>query len=96
MKITNAVKFGVLYLSAVFAQVCNQTLNNLDNLDNLETNCITFLVGTGTGCQWMCDYCANTLGSNSYYFLPAVCTYETSGCVGNPQSGVSYSCCTTY
>jgi hypothetical protein len=93
MKITNAVKFGVLYLSAVVAQVCNQTLNNLDNF---ETNCITFLVGPGTGCQWMCDYCANTLGSNSYYFLPPVCTYQTGGCVGNPQSGVSYSCCTTY
>ena len=54
--------------------------------------CITFSVGPGTGCAWMCSYCANALGTN-YYFTDNVCTYQTGGCVGNPQAGVQYTCC---
>ena len=30
--------------------------------------CVSFIVGPGTGCDWMCNYCANTLGTNNYYF----------------------------
>ena len=72
---------------------------------NVSNNCITFSVGSGTGCQWMCDYCANSLGTNNYYFTTDVCKYETiaqvdtqyvqitSGCVGNPSAGVPYTCC---
>jgi len=56
-------------------------------------NCITFTVGSGTGCSWMCDYCANQLGTNNYYFTDGVCTYEPGGCLGNPVEGTSYTCC---
>ncbi len=56
-------------------------------------NCVSFSVGPGTGCAWMCTYCAGALGTNNYYFTDGVCTYQTGGCVGNPQTGVTYTCC---
>ena len=55
--------------------------------------CISFSVSQGTGCQWMCNYCSNQLGTNNYYFTDNVCTYETGGCVGNPIAGKQYTCC---
>jgi hypothetical protein len=56
--------------------------------------CVTFTVSAGTGCAWMCNYCANTLGTNNYYFTTDVCTYQQgAGCVGNPLAGVPYTCC---
>jgi hypothetical protein len=56
-------------------------------------SCITFQVGSGTGCGWMCSYCANQLGTNNYYFTTGVCQYQTGGCVGNPQANTPYTCC---
>jgi hypothetical protein len=56
-------------------------------------NCIQFSVGAGTGCDWMCNYCANQLGTNNYYFTDSVCKYQTGGCVGNPVVGKMYTCC---
>ena len=56
-------------------------------------NCVSFSIGPGTGCAWMCSYCANALGTNNYYFADGVCTYEGGGCVGDPQAGVTYTCC---
>jgi hypothetical protein len=56
-------------------------------------NCIQFSVASGTGCSWMCNYCANSLGTFNYYFPDSVCTYETGGCVGNPIAGKTYTCC---
>jgi hypothetical protein len=59
-----------------------------------QNNCINFSVGSGTGCAWMCNYCATNLGTNNYYFTNGVCTYQEGvGCVGNPQAGVTYTCC---
>jgi len=58
-----------------------------------QNNCVSFSVGSGTGCSWMCSYCANSLGTNNYYFTDGVCKYESGGCVGNPQAGVVYTCC---
>jgi len=55
--------------------------------------CTTFTVGSGTGCDWMCNYCADQLGTNNYYFTDGICTYEPGGCVGSPVSGNSYTCC---
>ena len=55
--------------------------------------CIHFSVGPGTGCQYMCEYCSNQLGTNNYYFTDGVCTYQTGGCQGNPLTGVTYTCC---
>jgi hypothetical protein len=57
--------------------------------------CVNFSVGQGTGCQWMCEYCASQLGTSNYYFTTDVCKYQTGGCVGNPQPGVTYTCCST-
>ena len=55
--------------------------------------CVKFQVGAGTGCDWMCNYCANQLGTNNYYFTTGVCTYKSGGCSGNPSVGVTYTCC---
>jgi hypothetical protein len=55
--------------------------------------CIHFSVGPGTGCQYMCSYCSEQLGTNNYYFTDGVCTYQTGGCQGNPLVGVTYTCC---
>ena len=56
-------------------------------------SCIQFSVAAGTGCAWMCNYCASQLGTYNYYFTDGVCTYETGGCAGNPVAGKSYTCC---
>ncbi len=56
-------------------------------------SCIQFSVSAGTGCAWMCNYCANQLGTFNYYFPDNVCTYQTGGCVGNPIAGKTYTCC---
>lgn len=58
------------------------------------TTCVDFSLGPGTGCAWMCNYCAGALGTNNYYFTTDVCTYEAGvGCVGSPQAGATYTCC---
>ena len=44
-------------------------------------------------CAWMCNYCANQLGTNNYYFTDGVCTYQSGGCAGNPVAGKTYTCC---
>ena len=62
--------------------------------DSVNNNCIQFTVSSGTGCAWMCNYCANNLGTNNYYFPDGVCTYQDGqGCVGNPITGKTYTCC---
>ena len=58
----------------------------------VSNQCVTFTVGSGTGCAWMCGYCAAALGPN-YYFTNSVCTYSAGSCVGNPVAGESYTCC---
>ena len=58
-----------------------------------QNNCVSFSDSSGTGCSWMCGYCTNSLGTNNYYFTDGVCKYESDGCVGNPQVGVTYTCC---
>lgn len=65
-----------------------------ENNINVQNNCITFIISSGTGCDWMCNYCFNQLGTNNYYFTDNVCTYQSGvGCVGNPIAGKSYTCC---
>jgi len=63
------------------------------SITSSSNNCISFSVSPGTGCAWMCNYCANQLGTNNYYFTDNVCVYQPGGCEGNPISGVTYSCC---
>ena len=65
-----------------------------ENCVSPSNQCVQFSVSQGTGCAWMCSYCANELGTNNYYFTDGVCKYEEGvGCVGNPIAGNKYSCC---
>ena len=62
--------------------------------NNTPSNgCVSFSIGSGTGCAWMCNYCYDTLKTTNYYFTDGVCQYQTGGCVGNPQTGKTYTCC---
>jgi hypothetical protein len=87
----------LLFLALVGTLAANETM--ISNIDYTQVgitpvnNCIQFTVSTGTGCAWMCNYCANQLGTFNYYFSDNVCTYETGGCVGNPIAGKLYTCC---
>ena len=74
---------GLSYIHENYTQVGITPVNN----------CIQFSVSAGTGCAWMCNYCANQLGTFNYYFTDSVCTYQTGGCVGNPIAGKMYTCC---
>lgn len=58
-----------------------------------DNSCYSFQVGPGTGCAYMCQLCENQLGTTNYYFTDGVCSYESGGCVGSPQVGVVYTCC---
>jgi hypothetical protein len=60
-----------------------------------QNNCVSFSVGPGTGCSWMCSYCADQLGTNNYYFTDGVCSYQQGGCSGNPIAGHTYTCCSS-
>ena len=85
------MKYVLFLLSSLFAVV--RSCDSNCSIITPQNNCVNFTVGPGTGCQWMCSYCANALGTNNYYFTTDVCTYQTGGCVGNPQSGPTYTCC---
>ena len=75
-------------ISVSFASSIHTKMNEVVN------GCVTFSVSQGTGCAWMCSYCANTLQTNNYYFTDGVCSYQQGvGCVGNPIAGKSYTCC---
>lgn len=79
------------FLFAMFSFVLSKNETCFSSPNN---NCVTFYLGQGTGCTWMCNYCANQLGTNNYYFTDNVCTYESgTGCVGSPVAGTSYTCC---
>lgn len=60
---------------------------------NHSNKCVQFTVGSGTGCVWMCNYCATQLNTSNYYFTENVCSYQPGGCVGNPVAGYLYTCC---
>lgn len=85
MNILVSVLFILSNIVSANKEVCDTQPSN---------NCITFSVSQGTGCAWMCNYCATQLGTNNYYFTDNVCTYQQGvGCVGNPYAGKSYTCC---
>ena len=90
-----------LYLAAVILLNSGNVIGKKNGLCDSQTtqpsvpnNCVQFSVSSGTGCAWMCNYCASQLGTNNYYFTDGVCSYqEGQGCVGNPVAGKSYTCC---
>ncbi len=88
MRVSTLLLSLVSFVLANTNQICETEQFKATN------QCIQFTVSTGTGCAWMCNYCANQLGTNNYYFTDNVCTYqEGQGCVGNPIAGKSYTCC---
>ena len=83
-----------LAVLALFASTSTVESTNVTlPLTRSSNNCISFQVSQGTGCAWMCNFCANQLGTYNYYFTNDVCQYQSGGCVGNPQTGVTYTCC---
>ena len=79
--------------AAFFAATDAHQCSSFSAVKAPSNNCVSFQVSAGTGCAWMCNYCASTLGTTNYYFTDGVCKYETGGCVGSPQVGVLYTCC---
>lgn len=56
--------------------------------------CITFTIGEDTGCQFMCDYCAENLGTTDFYFTDWICKNKNGMCHGDPTPWETYTCCT--
>ena len=80
--------------AALFAQAITDICPNTPTPSTPSNQCVQFSISSGTGCAWMCEYCANQLGTNNYFFPDNVCTYQSNiGCVGNPIAGKTYSCC---
>ena len=42
----------------------------------------------------MCDYCAENLGTNNFYFTDWICKNRNGICTGSPMSYEEYTCCT--
>lgn len=84
-------------LSYIVPLVATMAFAYADNIcvTEVQNSCVTFNVGPGTGCEWMCSYCANQLGTNNYYFTDGVCSYQEGGCVGSPVAGQEYTCCSS-
>ena len=92
--------FSKIYMKFLFSIISlisilgGSTGKNECVFTNTTNGCVQFTVSSGTGCAWMCSYCANQLGTNNYYFTDGVCSYqEGQGCVGNPIAGKQYTCC---
>ncbi len=83
----------MLFKILAFALGASAFSTNSTRVSAVGNACIQFTVSSGTGCAWMCSYCANQLGTDNYYFVDGVCTYGSSGCVGNPMTGKVYTCC---
>jgi len=84
-----------VFLSSLGNVQCSQEKTcGIDKRVATANNCVQFSVTSGTGCAWMCNYCASQLATYNYYFTDGVCTYqEGQGCVGSPIAGKTYSCC---
>ena len=82
------------FIVSLLSLAVSSSANQCDVNNSTSNQCIQFTVSSGTGCAWMCNYCANQLGTNNYYFTDSVCTYQQgTGCVGNPIAGKQYTCC---
>ena len=86
------MRFFTSLIVSLFVALSRAT-ESCQQLQQAKNSCVTFSVSQGTGCAWMCNYCANSLGTNNYYFVDGVCQYQPGGCVGTPQTGVQYTCC---
>ena len=93
------MRFIKVILLSLFTVINSESVCKTDtthSAPSASNQCIQFTLGSGTGCAWMCNYCANQLGTNNYYFTDNVCTYQSGvGCVGNPVAGKTYTCCSS-
>lgn len=78
------MKWLLLFFAVSTAHVYNEMC--------MDNSCVSFSVGPGTGCAWMCQYCSTQLGTSNYYFTDGVCKYS-GGCVGEPVANTQYTCC---
>ena len=85
--------FALTLLSIGFSSKTKQGLLYANSTFKTSNSCISFSVSSGTGCAWMCNYCATNLNTNNYYFTDGVCKYQSGGCVGNPIPNTQYTCC---
>ena len=79
---------AAFWVAAFWAAACE----GAQAAPSVTNQCISFTVGPGTGCAWMCAHGADALGP-AYYFPDGVCAYQGGGCVGSPLAGVTYTCC---
>lgn len=77
----NLFKLLFLMVPTILAKECS---NN---------RCITFVVTEGTSCDFMCNYCAETLGTNDFIFTDWVCDNRNGRCKGEPIAWMDYTCC---
>ena len=84
-------------LFIIVSSILNSSCLVNEQYNLTQNSCVSFTVGSGTGCSWMCNYCAQQLGTNNYYFTDGVCKYDLvqGDCVGSPQTGITYTCCST-
>lgn len=93
MHFIKAILFSLFTVINSLSVCQNDSIHSAPSPSN---QCIQFTIGSGTGCAWMCNYCANQLGTNNYYFTDGVCRYQSGeGCVGNPVAGKTYNCCSS-
>ena len=71
-----------------FMSIFSNKKNKSDN-----EYCITFTIGEDTGCQYMCDYCAENLGTTNFYFTDWICKNKNGMCSGEPTPWETYTCC---
>ena len=91
------MRLGIYLFSLLSIFVSSFANDVCENDSEVENGCVNFSVSSGTGCAWMCNYCANQLETNRYYFTDGICTYQEGvGCVGNPIAGKTYTCCSTF
>ena len=95
MRVLSALVFALVSSLTMSGKVTEKEVCDYSTIPRAlhSTTCVSFSVGSGTGCSWMCQYCSDQLGTNNYYFTDGVCTYQSGGCSGNPQTGVTYTCC---
>jgi len=85
--------FALTIMSLGLSAKTKEVIQFSNSTLKVPNSCISFSVSSGTGCAWMCNYCATNLKTNNYYFTDGVCQYQSSGCVGSPVSGTQYTCC---
>ena len=89
------MSLGAVFFSSVVAKKHCRQANEVLEVDvqrSLITSnsCIQFSVTSGTGCAWMCNYCASQLGTNNYYFTDNVCNYQQE-CIFFKISEINFS-----